>query len=55
LDDITGVGPKTRHALLAHFKTVDGIRKADEKALLEVVNLKVAKAIQAHFAEASGK
>ena len=55
LDDITGVGPKTRHALLAHFKTVDGIRKADETALLAVVNLKVAKAIQAHFAEASGK
>ncbi len=55
LDDITGVGPKTRHALLAHFKTVDGIRKADEKALLEVVNLKVAKYILAHFAAASGK
>ena len=55
LDDIAGVGPKTRHALLAHFKTVDAIRQADETALLDVVNLKVAKAIQAHFAEASGK
>ena len=54
LDDIAGVGPKTRHALLAHFKTVDSIRNADETALLEVVNLKVAKAIQAHFAEVSG-
>ena len=55
LDDIAGVGPKTRHALLAHFKTVDSIRNADETALLEIVNLKVAKAIQAHFAEVSGK
>jgi hypothetical protein len=40
---------------LAHFKTVDAIRQADETALLDVVNLKVAKAIQAHFAEASEK
>jgi excinuclease ABC subunit C len=55
LDDIAGVGPKTRYALLAHFKTVDAIRQANEAALLEVVNLKVAKAIQAHFAGASGK
>ncbi|MBO74095.1 MAG: excinuclease ABC subunit C [Flavobacteriales bacterium] len=55
LDDIAGVGPKTRNTLLAHFKTVDAIRQADEPALLNVVSLKVAKAIQAHFAGASGK
>ena len=55
LDDIAGVGPKTRLALLAHFKTVDAIRKADETALLSVVNLKVAKAIQTHFKLGSSK
>ena len=29
---------QTRHALLAHFKTVDAIRQADETALLDVAN-----------------
>lgn len=49
LDEIPGVGPKTRHALLAHFKTVDAIRKAPEDQLLAVVNLKVARTILNHF------
>lgn len=53
LDEIKGVGAKTRHALLAHFKTVDAIRKADEKSLLAVVNLKVAQSILAHFKDMS--
>lgn len=53
LDEIKGVGAKTRHALLAHFKTVDAIRKADEKSLLAVVNLKVAQSILAHFKDTS--
>lgn len=49
LDDIPGIGPKTRHVLLSHFKTVEGIRQAPEEKLLEVVNLKVAKAVRLHF------
>ena len=55
LDDIAGVGTQNPACAIGHFKTVDAIRQADETALLDVVNLKVAKAIQAHFAEASGK
>ncbi len=49
LDEIQGVGAKTRLALMEHFKTVDVIRKASEKELLAVVHLKVARAILAHF------
>ncbi|MDA1336977.1 MAG: excinuclease ABC subunit UvrC [Bacteroidetes bacterium] len=55
LDEIKGVGAKTRHALLAHFKTVDAIRKADEKSLLAIVNLKVAQSILGHFKDTSRK
>lgn len=55
LDDIRGVGPKTRQELLAHFKTVGAIREASEEDLLAVVNLKVAKAVLAHFANTSGQ
>jgi len=56
LDDIRGIGPKTRHELLAHFKTVDAIRQASEEQLLAVVNLKVARAILDHFSDhTSGK
>lgn len=49
LDDIAGVGPATRRALLAHFKTVAAIREASEEALLAVVNKRVAAAILQHF------
>lgn len=49
LDDIAGVGPATRRALLAHFKTVEAIRTASEEALLGVVNKRVAQAILRHF------
>jgi excinuclease ABC subunit C len=56
LDDIRGVGPKTRHELLAHFKTVEAIRSASEEQLLAVVNLKIARSILDHFgSSASGK
>ena len=53
LDDIAGVGPATRRALLGHFKTVTAIREASEEALLTVVNKRVAAAILAHFRGAS--
>ena len=49
LDDIKGVGPKTRHELLAHFKTVKAIGEASIDELTKAVNLKVAHAIHTHF------
>ena len=49
LDDISGVGPKTRTALVAAFGDVKAISEASEKQLLNVVNLKVARAIRVHF------
>lgn len=36
LDDIDGIGPKRRDALLAHFGSVDAIKKASKEELLEV-------------------
>ena len=49
LDDIPGVGPKTRQALMTAFGDVRAISEASEKALLDVVNLKVARAVRVHF------
>lgn len=50
LDEIKGVGPATRNRLLVHFGSVEAIQQANEKELQEVVNLKTAQAILAHFA-----
>jgi excinuclease ABC subunit C len=36
LDEVTGIGPKTRKALLCAFGTVDGVRAASDAALLAV-------------------
>ena len=36
LDNIKGIGPAKRNALLAHFKSVDNIRTATPKQLTEV-------------------
>ncbi len=49
LDEVPGVGPTTRQKLLTHFGSVEGVRGASESALLDVVNLKVARAILGHF------
>ena len=46
LDDIPGVGPKTRQALMTAFGDVKAISEASEKALLDVVNLEVARAVR---------
>ena len=54
LDDIPGVGPATRHKLMATFGTVNAIKIAEEGALLKVVNLKVAQAIRAWANESEG-
>ena len=52
LDQIPGVGPRTRQRLLEHFGSVKGIRNATADALTAVVSATVAEKIRAHFAEA---
>nr|WP_294789933.1 excinuclease ABC subunit UvrC [uncultured Mucilaginibacter sp.] len=50
LELIEGIGKTTSEKLLKYFKSVKKIREADETTLLEVVNLKQAKAILSYFA-----
>jgi excinuclease ABC subunit C len=49
LDDIKGIGPKTRDLLMKHFKSVKNIKSADNQALIEVVGSKKAEIIYQHF------
>ncbi|MFA5107664.1 MAG: excinuclease ABC subunit UvrC [Patescibacteria group bacterium] len=46
LDDIPGIGPKTKKKLLRVFGSVDGIRLASERVLSTEVGSKVARAIK---------
>ena len=52
LDDIAGVGPRTRQRLVEHFGSVRGIKQASLDALTAVVNRATAEKIRDHFAEA---
>ncbi len=55
LDEIPGVGPRTRQRLLEHFGSVRALKSAAETnsdALTAVVNNAVAQRIKAHFASA---
>jgi excinuclease ABC subunit C len=57
LDDVPGVGPRTRQRLLEHFGSVRALKQAAEKnpdALLSVVNKAAAEKICAYFAEQPG-
>ena len=49
LDDIKGIGPKTRDLLMKHFKSVKNIKSADNQVLIEVVGSKKAEIIYQHF------
>lgn len=51
LDDIPGVGPSRRKALMRHFKSIDAVRKAEIDQLVQVdsVTEKVAKDIYKYF------
>ena len=51
LDDIKGIGPKRRKALLLHFKDVDNIKKATLEELTEVegMDAKAAYAVYEFF------
>ncbi|MBR7086190.1 MAG: excinuclease ABC subunit UvrC [Prevotella sp.] len=49
LDDIPGIGPKTRDLLLKYFKSVKKIKNADIQSITEAVGIKKAELIYRHF------
>ena len=49
LDDIKGIGPTTRDALLKAFKSVKRVREASQEELAAAVGTAKAKLIAAHF------
>lgn len=51
LDDIRGIGPKTKEALLHHFRTVKRISEASDDELAAVVGSSKAAILKAHFKE----
>ena len=51
LDDIRGIGPKTKEALLHHFRTVKRISEASDDELTAVVGSNKAAILKAHFKE----
>ena len=53
LDDVPGIGPKRRDALLAHFASVDQLRSAalEELAAIPGVGPSAAAAVKSYFAE----
>jgi excinuclease ABC subunit C len=50
LDQIPGVGPRRRKALLIKFGSLAGVRRANREELTAVVGAKCADAVLAHFA-----
>ena len=50
LDDIAGIGPRRRKALLTAFGSLAGVRRATREDLMRVVGAKSADAVLAHFA-----
>ena len=51
LDDIRGIGPKTKETLLHHFRTVKRISEASDDELAAVVGSRKAAILKAHFKE----
>lgn len=51
LDDVPGIGPKRRDALLTHFSSIEQLRQADVATLASIpgVGEKAAQAVKAHF------
>lgn len=49
LDDIKGIGPKTKDALLKEFKTINGIKEANLEKLTEVLGTAKASIIYGYF------
>lgn len=50
LDEIPGIGPRRRRALLTHFGSLSGVRRATREELVRVVGSKCADAVLAYFA-----
>jgi len=50
LDDVPGVGPRRRRALLRSFGSLSAVRRATREELTSVVGPKVASAVIDHFA-----
>ncbi len=50
LDDVPGVGPRRRKALLTAFGSLAGVRRATREDLIAVVGAKCADCVLAHFA-----
>ncbi len=50
LDDIAGIGPRRRNALLRTFGSASGVRRASREELCTVVGAKAADAVLTHFA-----
>jgi len=50
LDEVAGIGPRRRKALLSAFGSVAGVRRASREELTAVVGAKAADAVLAHFA-----
>jgi excinuclease ABC subunit C len=57
LDDVPGIGPKTRKALLMAFPNIEAIRDASDEALLAVsgVTRKQVKALREQWADPDGE
>jgi excinuclease ABC subunit C len=54
LDDVPGVGPRRRKALLSHFGSLADVRRATKEELTPVVGAKVARAVLEYFAQSGG-
>ena len=54
LDEIKGIGPKTKDALIRQFKTVKKIKEQDLKALTEVIGAAKAAILYNYFHEQGG-
>ena len=50
LDSVPGVGPRRRKALLTHFGSLAGVRRASREELQVVVGAKAADAVLGYFA-----
>lgn len=49
LDDIKGIGPKAKEALLSHYKSVKKIKEASQEALTEIVGQHKASILRDYF------
>ena len=51
LDDVPGVGPRRRRALLTAFGSLAGVRRATREELERVVGARAAAQVISHFAQ----